>query len=370
MEAIIEKNRRRSKNNVQLPMAAAIDTASTMETNSETETEGLQTDDAKVLPAEATEAVTDSDLVTAAGNLKIRSKKTERMKRKMAKKTAKMGTSTHLLDMPNEVLIKIITNLLPSDIFRLLRTCSDMQFLVEHNRAAIGKEIIAMRYPILEKCFMLPVPLNQVDKDLHERLQDPKRLEALTIHRKYQHIPIVDPKAICTCLSCVVRWNSICIAVDFSHWQESLENGIPIRLIQRGLDPGWNVALNQKTRSIVSKALVSPLHYAHILEVHLRNTAAAIKRHSSNKGNKRRHFLMTQADVQSQTDEFLGREGPSTTDLPFHRDNYYMLEVFMPGRTWLKEEKKWAYVPANLHKKDLGFIQTKWAADGVYPMSK
>ncbi|KAF6803986.1 F-box domain-containing protein [Colletotrichum sojae] len=342
-----------------------------MATNNETETvtEASRTD-AKLLPVQATEAVTDSDLVTAMGKLKIRSKKTERMKRKMAKKTAKTGTSTHLLDMPNEVLIKIITNLLPSDILRLLRTCSDMQFLVEHNRTVIGKEIIAMRYPILEKCFMLPVPLNQVDKGLHERLQDPKRLEALVIHRKYQHIPIVDPKAICTCLTCVVRWNSICIAVDFSHWQESLEEGIPILLVQRGLDPGWNVALNQRTRNIVSKALVSPLHYAHILEVHLRDTAAAIKRHSSNKGNKRRHFRMTQTDVQSQTDEFLGREGPSTTDLPFHRDNYYMLEVFMPGRTWLKEEKKWAYVPANLHKKDLGYIRSKWAADGVYPMSK
>ncbi|KAF9873730.1 F-box domain-containing protein [Colletotrichum karsti] len=320
-------------------------------------TEGSQSFD--LSRTEATEAVTDSDLVAATGNLKIRSKRTERLKRKLLKKSSKKSNtaSVHLLDLPNEVLIDVVLYLLPSDIFRLSRTCHEIHQLVKHNESFLAKEIIAARYPILEKCFRLPIPLKEVDPAIHSRLQAPHRQNVLLIHSKYQHIPAANCFHICTCLTCVIRWNSLCNAVDFSYWQTHLEKGDPIPMMpRRNTTPEWNQLLVAKTNDIVSRALTSPLLHACILEGHLKNTILAIKRQSQNKGNQRRHFRMTQDDANSQTDEFLSRDGPVTIDLPFHRDNYYMLEAFMPSRTRLKEENRWAYMPADGHDRDLAWV--------------
>ncbi|KAL0935947.1 F-box domain-containing protein [Colletotrichum truncatum] len=322
--------------------------------------DGSQIDD--VPRAEATEAVTDSDRVAATGNLKIRSKRTERLKRKMLKKTTKKaGSQTHLFHLPNEVLNNIMSFLLPSDLFRLSRSCRELHHFIQHNEAFLSREIIAARYPILEKCFRLPVPLDEVNPEVHSRLQHPRRVEALAIHRRYQHIPVADYHHICTCLTCVIRWNALCNVVDFSYWQTNLDKGDPIPMMPRGeKTPEWNQHLIAQTNEIVSRALGSPLLHACILESHLKNTTAAIKRQSENKGNKRRRFQMTQTDINSQTDEFLGREGPVTTDLPFHRDNYYMLEAMLPSRTWLKDEQRWVYIPAEMHERDLEWVATRW----------
>lgn len=310
---------------------------------------------------EATEAVTDSDLVASTGNLRIRSKRTERLKRKMLKKsTKKPAVATHLLHLPNEVLMDISGYLLPSDIFRLCRTCHEIHQFVKHNESGLSRVITAARYPILEQCFRLPVPLDAVDPVIHSRLQDPKRMQVLAIHSRYQHIPAADCHNICTCLTCVIRWNSLCNAVDFTYWQTNLEKGDPIPMMPRGnVTPEWNRLLVAKTNDVVSRAVNSPLLHACILESHLKNTIAAIKRHSQNKGNQRRHFRMTQDDINSQTDDFLSRDGPVTIDLPFHRDNYYMLEAFIPSRTRLKEEQRWAYIPADAHDRDLAWVAAR-----------
>ncbi|KAJ0382270.1 hypothetical protein COL922a_012917 [Colletotrichum nupharicola] len=314
------------------------------------------------LRGEAKEAVTDSDRVAASGNLKIRSKRTERRQRKMLKKTAKKSSQpAHIFDLPNEALNNILVYLLPSDLFRVSRTCRHLYEYVKHDEAILAREIIAARYPILEKCFRLPIPLSEVDPETHSRLQHPDRVAALNIHRRYQHIPPADPHRTCTCLTCVIRWNALSNAVDFVNWQQNLEKGEPIPIMDRGKPlPEWNRLLVDQTMNLVSRAVTSPLLHACILESHLKNTVVAIKRHSQNKGNKRRHFQMTQADIESQSDLFLDRQGPVTTELPFHRDNYYMLEAMMPSRTWLTEKKRWGYMPAEAHDNDLAWVATRW----------
>ncbi|TDZ39276.1 hypothetical protein C8035_v006373 [Colletotrichum spinosum] len=344
--------------------------------------------------AEATKAVTDSDRVTASGNLKIRSKRTERLKKKMLKKRSKKTVSdaTHVLHLPNEVLLSIATFLRPSDLFRLSRTCSVLYDLVWHNQTFLAREIIAARYSTIEKCFKLPVPLAEVDSSFHQPLKHPSRIEALAIHRRYRHIPVADHDLICTCLTCVLRWNGLCNVVDFSYWQTPLDKGEPMPAFPRNRDPkqeesdadetlncprkkphlmsipyttseltpGMHRTIVDNTNFIVSKALDSPLVHASILECHLKNTVAAIRRQASNKSNQRKHYPMTDAQAASETDDFLNTNGPSTPDLPFSRDNYDFLEVLMPARTWIKERQAWAYVPDELHERDLEWLAKRW----------
>jgi hypothetical protein len=40
-------------------------------------------------------------------------------------------------------------------------------------------------------------------------------------------------------------------------------------------------------------------------------------------------------------------------DMPFHRDNYYMLEAYLPNRSWFADDKRWGYMPAEQHQRDL-----------------
>lgn len=69
---------------------------------------------------------------------------------------------------------------------------------------------------------------------------------------------------------------------------------------------------------------------------------------------------MTEADATSGYDAFLGRSGPSSLDFPFHRDNYYMLEAYLPNRGWSDELQRWMYVPENQHDTDVEVVE-KWA---------
>ena len=69
---------------------------------------------------------------------------------------------------------------------------------------------------------------------------------------------------------------------------------------------------------------------------------------------------MTAEDENSGTDAFLERSGPPTLDFPYHRDNYYMLEAYLPNRSWNGEEKRWMYIPSNQHDKDLEFVARAW----------
>jgi hypothetical protein len=69
---------------------------------------------------------------------------------------------------------------------------------------------------------------------------------------------------------------------------------------------------------------------------------------------------MTQDDVNSGTDAFLARSGPPSWDLPYHRDNYYLLETYMPNRGWSKDSSRWLYLPAEQHDRDIEYV-VKWA---------
>lgn len=82
----------------------------------------------------------------------------------------------------------------------------------------------------------------------------------------------------------------------------------------------------------------------------------SIRRHASNKGNRRRRFLLTDADETAGTDAFFERSGPPTIDYPYHRDNYYMLEAYLPNRSWSGDAKRWLYVPADQHARDVAHI--------------
>ncbi|OHF00838.1 F-box domain-containing protein [Colletotrichum orchidophilum] len=320
-------------------------------------------------PTEATKEVTDSDRVTAKGTLNLRSKKTERMKRKLEKKNAKSSARrvTQLLDLPNETLTDIISHMLPSEVYKTAQTCKTLHELIQHNEKLLSRRIISQRYPILAKCFRLPVILDEIDPELHPVLQNSARIEMLGVHRRYVHVPQPEPYILCTCLTCVLRWQACCVIVDFDKWRPNLDSGVPITNMRRGQDAGWNMVWKDRITDIVLQAVRSPLAHAHMLEIHLNNTCAAVKRQSENKGNKRRHFKMSRADVESQTDAFLEGYGQPTIDLPYSRDNYYMLEAYMPGRTWLKDDEKWVYIPPDFHDRDLDWVAKRWGPEWGIP---
>ena len=70
---------------------------------------------------------------------------------------------------------------------------------------------------------------------------------------------------------------------------------------------------------------------------------------------------MTDEDVRAGTDAFLERSGPPTVSIPAHRDEYYMLEAFLPGRSWIKDHAEWWYLPPSSHDTDVQFVR-QWVA--------
>ncbi|KAF2839789.1 hypothetical protein M501DRAFT_1003243 [Patellaria atrata CBS 101060] len=289
----------------------------------------------------------------------LHSKRTARQSKKLQKK--KRNTEPKgLLDLPYELVIEFLSYLRPSDVFRLSRVSKTLHGFITQETSTIVKHIICRRYQCLEKCFRYPVLLESMDPSVHSILQSEERQEIIGIHKKpYQHILPSDPNIVCTCLTCMLRWNALCLVIDFAHWQPNLEKGEPIPMIPRGTQPQWNTDLIVANAAIVSKALRSPLWHALILEVHLNSTVCSIRRHGENKGNKRRRFHMTKEDELSGTDYFLERSGPPSLDFPFHRDNYYMLEAYMPNRGWNREKETWMYVPADQHDRDVEAL-LKW----------
>lgn len=245
----------------------------------------------------------------------------------------------------------------PSDLITLLRVCKPIQGFILSEEKKISEDIIRLLYDCLAKSFRRPVHMEVVDSDLYIGLQSPDQLEmAANMHkpqRPYQHVRAPDTSATCTCLTCVIRWNALCIAVDFEHWQKNLDNGQPITVIPRGSTPEWNQKLLDRNAKIVLHALHSDLFYTRILEAHLDSTVGSIRRHAQYKGNRRRRFRMTDDDVRRGTADFLERSGPPTMVLPYHRDDYYMLEAFMPSRGWIAAWSEWVYMPEEQHEKDL-----------------
>lgn len=115
--------------------------------------------------------------------------------------------------------------------------------------------------------------------------------------------------------------------LDFAHWQQHLDSGTPIPIIPRGEAPEWNKELVARNARIARKAMENPLWHASILALHLESTIRAIRRHSKNRGNKRVHVEMTEAEAAAGTDAFLSKHGPLSLEFPYQRDEYYMLYV-------------------------------------------
>ncbi|KAJ4414068.1 hypothetical protein N0V82_008142 [Gnomoniopsis sp. IMI 355080] len=307
--------------------------------------------------------------VAEDGTLKVFSKKSERQRKKQLKRGNKTTLNLTLLDLPFDVLIQVVSYLRPSDVFRLSRTCHPLHsFLLDEHPSRIARSIIQWRYSCLEKCIRLPVLVSDIQPVYRDALQDHERLKGHDIRRRpyYQHVKAPDPELICTCLTCVLRWNVLGLAVDFSHWQDKLDANEPLPMIPRGRQPEWNTKLLDSHAAIVEKALfplvsgpASSLWYAVILEAHLDSTVRAVGRHSANRFNHRKRFLMTSQDAASGTDEFLQLNGPPSLDFPFHRDNYYMLEAYLPNRSWFSEDGRWGYMPAEQHDKDIEQLR-KW----------
>jgi hypothetical protein len=299
----------------------------------------------------------EEPLIDTTAALAKNSKRLERQRKKLEKKRAHYVEPKALLGLlPYEMIMDVLFQLRPSDLFNLRRTSKSLNDFILSEEVVLAKEIITRRYRVLSKCFPIPRPIKDVEPDMHSLLF--KRQDMLGIHwRPYQHIKPFDPHVICTCITCVLRWNNLNILVDFAYFQPNLDQGEPIPKIDRGQDPEWNQKLVQRNANIVETALLSQLWYARILEAHLKSIVGSITRHANNKGNKRRRFRMTSEDTASETDLFLERSGPPTIDSPFHRDNYYMLEAFLPNRGWFAEEKCWKYIPESHHLRDLEWVK-------------
>ncbi|KAK8054588.1 hypothetical protein PG994_009655 [Apiospora phragmitis] len=347
--------------------------------------------------------------------LTLRSKKTERAQKKQqlraAKKQSKPAPRGLLLDLPYELLLEILYLLRPSDLFNLRRAGKGYDAFITSEESRISQHVVSWRYSCLAQCFRLPVLIrdmqqqqqqqqqqtrgdgaadhenghdehgeeddDDIDIDIVSILQSPERQDRLGIHKRpYGHVPPPDPAKVCTCLTCVLRWSALCLVVDFAHWQADLDRGEPIPTWARSEPvPEWNRRLLARNADVVRKALslnspsssttpggVGGLWHARLLEAHLDSTVRANRRHAANKGNKRRRFQMTSQDVAAGTDTFLERSGPPTFDFPFHRDNYYMLEAYLPNRAWIAEKGKWMYLPATQHDYDIQQV-LRWAVN-------
>ena len=285
--------------------------------------------------------------------LTLHSKRTERRHKKLEGRARKTWQPRQLLDLPYELLMRILALVRPNDLFALARVNKGLGLFIREQESRIADAVIALRYPILAKCFRRPVLMEGLEPLARHHLHARQMQRTSTKGPPFQHIQPLDPTLVCSCLTCLLRWNSLCVVLDFAHWQGHLDKGEPIPVIARGVDPRWNQDLVAKHAGIVVKSLTSPLWYARILEAHLDSTTRAIQRHAGNKGNRRRRFRMTDDDLRAGSDAFLGRSGPPTLDIPFHRDNYYMLEAFFPNRSWIKERDAWVYVPEAQHEQDL-----------------
>jgi hypothetical protein len=302
--------------------------------------------------------ITDEPLIDTTFALPLRSKRLERLQKKRHQKAHSSKQHATLWDLPSEILLDILGLLPPSSIFTLSQASKSLHAFIQSNSTTIATSIINLRYPILARCFPLPILLQNVPEEAHPALLDEERqIKHLNIHKKpYQHIQPPNPQLVCTCLTCILAWNNLCVIIDFAFWQGHLERGDPIPMIPRGRTPKWNTKLISRHACKVLAALENPIFYARILQEHLNSTITSIKRHSANTGNKRRRFLLKEEDENGGTDGFLEGKGPASLDFPFHRDNYYMLEAYLPNRGWSEERGRWWYLPREQHERDVEFV--------------
>ncbi|KAK0613695.1 hypothetical protein B0T14DRAFT_539446 [Immersiella caudata] len=303
----------------------------------------------------ATALSDEPPLVDLTQALPVKSKRTERLRKKLQKKAhPKLVGARGFEDLPYELTMSIFRLLRPRDFFALCRVSKGLRAFTLAEESRICESVIELRYPVLARCLQRPVLMENLDEPVRQALQSPLRPETQTMYSKpYQHVQPPDLTLVCTCMTCVLRWNSLCLALDFAHWQDDLDTGKPLPIIPRGTHPDWNNNLLSKNAAMVLKSMRSSLWYMRILEIHLGAIIRSVRRHGQNRGNQRRRFLMTEEDACNETDVFLEPHGPQTVDFPFSRDNYYMLEAYLPGRSWSADRNRWVYFPANQHDTDV-----------------
>lgn len=316
----------------------------------------------------------DEPLVDTTAVLQLHSKKTERMQKRLEKKSKKKPAAKpqSFLDLPSELILEVLTYLHPSDLFRLQRLTRPMKAFIHENEPTIARDLIRSRYAILAKCFPLPVSFSSIDPTYHSALLSPKRQDLLAIHKKpYTHIKPLDPLAICTCMTCVFAWNNLCTILDLAHWQSALDARIPITMIPRGATAPWNQDLIETSAARVETAMKSPLVYTALLAVHLDTTTRTILRRSkyikTPQGGpvlaQHRPYQLSLAEAARGSDEFLARKGLPSYEFPFHRDNYYNLEAYVPNRKWSSEEGVWKYYAGTQHARDLEWVRERFGVE-------
>ncbi|CAO2649185.1 Nn.00g101340.m01.CDS01 [Neocucurbitaria sp. VM-36] len=300
----------------------------------------------------------DEPLEDKTAALTLKNKRTERMKRKDATRQQKRDAIVNLTKLPTELILESLRYLEPHDVFNFSFVNRRFLGLVDANANVLGDSIIQRRYTILSQCFPKPKLLADMEDHIRALLTDPNRQNQLSIHKRpYQHIQSPDAHELCTCLTCILTWNNLGLVLDFAHWQTHLDTGEPIPIIPRGTTPEWNIELVARNARIARKAVENSLWYARILQLHLDSTIRSIRRHGQNKGNKRTHVAMTQSDAESGTDSFLSKHGPPSIEFPYQRDEYYMLEAYLPNRWWKKVEGRWIYNIAGHHERDIELVQ-------------
>ncbi|RFU26929.1 hypothetical protein B7463_g9400, partial [Scytalidium lignicola] len=315
----------------------------------------------------------EEPLVDTTAALPLRSKKTVRLQRRQEKKQSARKVHSDiesLFDLPYEVLLAILSFLAPSDLFSLLQVDNSTRTFILNNEKSIANTIKNRRYWILQQCFPLPLPLEDVPASARSALLSEKWQDRLRIHKNpYQHIKHIDPSAVCTCMSCVLAWNNLNIILDLAHWQTNFESREPLPIIPRGTNPEWNVKLLDQHAEIVTKAMHSPLTHARILQMHLDTTTRTIIRSSKwrRKSDKStiirpRLYHLSDAEATSGVDVYLERSGPPSYQPIYMRDNYYNVEAFVPNRKWDKEQKRWQYYSKwpKAHENDLAWLVARF----------
>ncbi|KAI5361402.1 Putative F-box domain-containing protein [Septoria linicola] len=312
----------------------------------------------------------EEPLIDTTEKLQLKSKKTNRAKKKhekRLKKTTAISELKSFLELPTELLDEVLSYLSPSDVIRLQRLNKSTRNYIEHNESSIAKTIIDRRYHVLSRAFQCPVPFDQLDAQTQCSLLSTGWQEIAKTHRTsyYQIVKLLDPRKVCSCTTCMLAWANLNILLDLAHFQKHLNEREPIPMIPRGTYPKWHTDLQEHNASIVEKAMSSPIYYALILQIHLATIVGTLTR-TTRVGKKASHpkrlYHISPEDVESGTDAFLERSGPPALSIPYHRDLYYNLEAYVPNRGWSKEKGKWLY-PKNPHENDLKWIVARFEPD-------
>lgn len=266
---------------------------------------------------------------------------------------------TSILDLPFDVLLDIFLWLRPSEIRTISHGSLALEEYLSRYDYYLAKRIIAERYNILSKCFPLPISVTELDSRTKELLGHPEIL-----HRSQTQHPILgylepgDLSKICSCKSCKLAWDNLCLVVDLAHFQGHLHYGVPIPKLGPAGDKN-NTKLMKSVALQVEEAVRSPMAYAAILELQLFSIVSTITRtHMSAPDRKRynnlpgfrprmrplylrRPYGLTDEEVALNTDHFLRRQYKEAQPFPKKRDDYYGLEPYLPNRSWIEED--WAY---------------------------